>query len=194
VSVESVPTVPLSQSEQTPSERDVFLKRISELKRLDEQGAREIIADVLKAGFSDLAIETLIKPLAEALGVTIPLAKKFWKDTVSAVRNAASAETVKLAAEMQARFVGEGAEQRQRETAEEHDRLWSSCRAIAESPILLAEMEALVRDLGMVGESASIRGSYIVASSRLCRRGALCLARRGRRRAARTISSSRRSG
>ena len=86
---------------------------------------------------------------------------------------------MKRAAEEQARFVREGAEQRQRETTEEHDRLWSSCKTIAESPTLLEEMEKLVRDLGMVGESASIRGSYIVASSRLCRRGALCLARRG---------------
>jgi hypothetical protein len=136
-------------------------------------------ANTTPAQLSELAIETLIKPLADALGVNIPAAKKFWKDAAGAARDAEAAEAVKRAAEEHARCVREGAERRRRETAEEQDRLWSSCKEIAESPTLLAEMEALVRDLGMVGESASIRGSYIVASSRLCRRGALCLARRG---------------
>ena len=175
---EPVPTVPLYQSGTGP-ERNVFLKRIAGLKPLDEAGARAIIADAVRAKLSELAIETLIKPLAEALGVTVPLAKKFWKDAAGAARDAEAAEAVKRAAAEQARFVREGAEQRQRETTEEHDRLWSSCKAIAESPTLLEKMEKAVRDLGMVGESASIRGSYIVASSRLCHRGALCLARRG---------------
>jgi hypothetical protein len=175
---EPVPTEPLYQ-DRTGSERDVFLKRIADLKPFDEAGARVIIADAVKAGLSDLAIETLIKPLAEALGVTIPLAKKFWGRVVNEARDAAAAEALKHAAEQQARSAREGVEQRQQATADEHDRLWSSCSKIAESPTLLADMEKLVRDLGMIGESASIRGSYIVASSRLCHRGALCLARRG---------------
>jgi hypothetical protein len=175
---ETVPTVPLYQS-GTGSERDVFLKRIADLKPLDEAGARAIVADAVRAKLSELAIETLIKPLADALGVTIPLAKRFWKDAASAARDAEAAEAMKRAAEERARAERVGAEQRQRETTDECDRLWSSCKTIAESPTLLEEMEALVRDLGMIGESASIRGSYIVASSRLCRRGALCLARRG---------------
>jgi hypothetical protein len=49
VSVETVPAVPLSQSERTPSERDVFLKRIAEPKSFDEAGARAIIADAVRA-------------------------------------------------------------------------------------------------------------------------------------------------
>jgi hypothetical protein len=175
---EPVPTVPLYQSGTGP-ERDVFLKRIAGLKPLDEAGARAIIADAVKAKLSEFAIGTLIKPLAEALGVNIPTAKKFWKDTAGAARDAEAVEALKRAAAEQARFVRESAEQRQQATAYEHDRLWSSCKTIAESATLLDEMEKVVRDLGMVGESASIRGSYIVASSRLCRRGALCLARRG---------------
>ena len=91
---EPVPTVPLYHGGTGP-ERDAFLKRISELQQFDEQGARAIIADVVKAGFSDLAVETLIKPLAEALGVSIPAARKFWKDAASAARDAAAAEAVK---------------------------------------------------------------------------------------------------
>ena len=173
-----VPTIPLYQGGAGP-DRDAIVTRISELKPLDEEGARAIVADVVKAGFSDLAVERLIKPLAEALGVNIPAAKKFWKDAASAAREAAAAQTVKASDEQRARIEQEAAEQRRRETAGEYDRLWSSCKTIAESPTLLADMEEVVHDLGVVGEGVSIRGAYLAASSRLCRHGALCLLRRG---------------
>jgi hypothetical protein len=177
-SVEPVPTIPLYQGGAGP-DRDAIVTRISELKPLDEEGARAIVADVVKAAFSDFAVETLIKPLAGALGVSIPVAKKFWKDAASAAREAATAQTVKAADEHRARIEQECTEQRRRETAGEYDRLESSCRQIAESPTLLADMERLVHELGVVGEGASIRGAYLAASSRLCRRNALCLLRRG---------------
>ena len=173
-----VPTIPLYQGGAGP-DRDAIVTRISELKLLDEEGARAIVADVVKAGFTDLAVERLIKPLAEALGVNIPAAKKFWKDAASAAREAAAAQTVKASDEQRARIEQEAAEQRRRETAGEYDRLWSSCKTIAESPTLLADMEEVVHDLGVVGEGVSIRGAYLAASSRLCRHGALCLLRRG---------------
>ena len=173
-----VPTIPLYQGGAGP-DRDAIVTRISQLKLLDEEGARAIVADVVKAGFSDLAVERLIKPLAEALGVNIPAAKKFWKDAASAAREAAAAQTVKASDEQRARIEQEAVEQRRRETAGEYDRLWSSCKTIAESPTLLADMEEVVHDLGVVGEGVSIRGAYLAASSRLCRHGALCLLRRG---------------
>ena len=175
---EPVPTVPLYHGGTGP-ERDAFLKRIADLKPLDEQGARAIVADVGKAAFSDLAVETLIKPLAEALDVSIPAARKFWKDAASVAREAAAAEAVRRADEQRAESERESVEQRQAAAADERDRLWSSCREIAESPTLLADMEKLVHELGVVGEGASIRGAYLAASSRLCRHGALCLLRRG---------------
>jgi hypothetical protein len=175
---EPIPDVPLYPRVGI-SERAAILKRIADLKRLDEQGAREIIADVVKAGFSDLAIETLFRPLAEALGVTVPLAKKFWKDATSAARDTVNAETMKLAAEMQARFEHEATAQRQRMTTEEHERLRASCQTIAESPTLLADMVKIARRLGLVGEGASLRGAYLTASSRFNEDSAICLLRRG---------------
>jgi hypothetical protein len=161
------------------SKRDAFLKRIAELKPLDEEGAREIIADVIKEGLSDLIIETLIKPLAEALGVNIPVAKKFWKEAASSARGAANAEVAKLAAEAHARFKQEANEQQQRQTTDGRDQLWASCRHFAESPTLLADMEKFARRLGLVGEGASLRGAYLTASSRFNEDGAICLLRRG---------------
>ena len=136
-----VPTIPLYQGGAGP-DRDAIVTRISELKPLDEEGARAIVADVVKAGFSDLAVERLIKPLAEALGVNIPAAKKFWKDAASAAREAAAAQTVKASDEQRARI-----EQEVRRAASGARRRASTIgcgpRAgqIAESPTLLADME-----------------------------------------------------
>jgi hypothetical protein len=91
--------------ERAPS-GTLFLKRIGDLKPLDEQGARAIVADVGKAAFSDLAVETLIKPLAEALDVSIPAARKFWKDAASVAREAAALEAVRRADQQRSRASG----------------------------------------------------------------------------------------
>ena len=68
---------------------------------------------------------------------------------------------------------------RQREIAEEHERPWSWCNEIAESPTLLADMEKIARRIGLVGESVSVRGACLTASSRLNKESAICLLRRG---------------
>jgi hypothetical protein len=179
---EPIPDVPLYQA-GAASERDAFLKRIADLKPLDEQGAREIVADVVKVGLSALAIETLFAPLANALGVTIPAAKKFWKEAAKEAANAAcdaaNVELAKLAAEAHARFKQEANEQREQATVSEHDRLWSSCSQTAMSPTLLADMEKFAHKLGLVGEGASLRGAYLTASSRFNEDSAICLLRRG---------------
>ena len=53
------------------------------------------------------------------------------------------------------------------EIAVERERLARSCKEIAESPRLLADVEEMVRRHGVVGESRAIRGAYLTASSRL---------------------------
>jgi hypothetical protein len=159
----------------TISERDAVLKRIRELERFDEAGARAIVADVVQADLSSLAVGTLIKPLADALGVKESATKKFWQETERQVRAAIGAQPTnadeKETAEKHARLEQEQGEQR------EH--LWRSCKEIAESPTLLSDMEEMVRRRGVVGESAAIRGAYLTASSRLNSASAICLLRRG---------------
>jgi DNA primase len=169
----------------TVSEHDAILKRIRELRQFDEAGARAIIADVIKAGFPGLAVETLIKPLADALGVKVRAARKFWKDTERQVPDASA-----QAAKTDERTIGRERARLDREREERRDRLWRSCKETAESTTLLADMEEMVRKHGVVGESAAIRGAYLTASSRLNSTSAICLLRRGRQRAAK-ISSSR---
>jgi hypothetical protein len=184
VSNDLVPVVPLYQgdgpsSEKNFSARDSIAKRISELRRFDEQGARAIIADAVLAGLSDFAVETLIKPLADALGVSVTAARKFWKGVASEARDTLAAEAAKASAEERERIWREINERRQREAAEEHERLWLSCKEIAESPTLFADMEKIARRLGLVGEGASVRSAYLTASSRLNKESAICLLRRG---------------
>ena len=178
-----VPVVPLYQggasSEKNFSERDAIANQISELRRYDERSARAIIADAVLAGLSDFLVETLIKPLADALGVSVSAARKFWKDVASEARGALDAEAGKASAGQRERIWREMNERRQREAAEVHERLRSSCKEIAQSPTLLADMEKIARRLGLVGEGASVRGAYLVASSRLNKESAICLLRRG---------------
>jgi hypothetical protein len=195
---ECVPTVPLypeevgrPKSRKTPSENrspekgytprcsgtagiisqhDAVLERIRALGRFDEAGARAIVADVIQAGFPSLAVGTLMKPLADALGVKEAVVMKFWKDTEDRVRAAIAAQSTNAdergTAEEQGRL-------------EERERLWRSCKEIAESPTLLSDMEEMVRRRGVVGEPAAIRGAYLTMSSRLNSASAICLLRRG---------------
>ena len=101
----------------TVSQRDAFLKRISNLSELDEEGARAIIGDAIKEGLSSLISNSLIRPLADALGVKDSAIRKFWKEVDSQAR--ATADSAKTTedprAEERARLEREDAEQRKRE-------------------------------------------------------------------------------
>jgi hypothetical protein len=165
----------------TVSQRDAFLKRVSKLSGFDDEGARAIIGDAIKQGLSSLIADSLIKPLADALGVKEYAIRKFWKEVDNEVRITADSgkTTENPTAKECARLEREDAEQRKREVEAERTRLWGSCKAIAESPTLLADMEAVVHKLGVVGEGAAIRGAYLTASSRLNCTSAISLLRRG---------------
>ena len=114
-----------------------------------------------------------------ALGVKEPAARKFWKDAENQIRAAAAKANEEPTREERTRLERKAKERRKREAKADEARLWNSCKDIAESPTLLADMEALVHRLGVVGEGAAIRGVYLTASSRLNRRRAMCLLRRG---------------
>jgi hypothetical protein len=165
----------------TVSQRDAFLKRISNLSGLDEEGTRAIIGDAIKEGLSSLISDSLIKPLADALGVKESTIRKFWKEVDGQVRAMAGSakSTEDSTAEERARLEREELEQRKREFEVERGRLWRSCKDIAESPTLLADIEAVGHKLGVVGEGAAIRGAYLTASSRLNCTSAISLLRRG---------------
>jgi hypothetical protein len=61
----------------------------------------------------------------------------------------------------------------------ERARLWESCSTIALSKTLLADMEAVVHRLGVVGEGGAIKAIYSAATSRLVGDDAMRVLRRG---------------
>ena len=154
--------------EEKVSARDVVLKQINDLKPHDEDSARALVAIAVETKLSDLAIESLLPDLAKALGVKIPTAKKFWNESAKQVRTAMAKDAARKTEQ-----------DSQRETAEERRRLWARCRTIAESPNLLAKMVDVSHRLGLVGESASLRGAYLTATSRFNPDSAICYLRRG---------------
>ena len=69
--------------------------RIDAVNGMDENSARAIVADAVKAGLSELAVETLVGPLAKKLGVKETYARKFWKEIE---RERGAEETARAAA------------------------------------------------------------------------------------------------
>jgi hypothetical protein len=169
----AVPVIPLYQKEnQGQCDAATPMRKIGALQSPNEAAAREIFAEALAAGLSDLDTETLIRPLAKALNVAVKAVRKLLQDMRAA--HASPPPT----AEERARLEQEHAERRKR-NADERERLRRSCSHIALSKTLLADMEAFVHALGVVGEGAAIRGGYLALSSRLVRNRAICLLRRG---------------
>jgi hypothetical protein len=163
--------------------RSELRERIDALDGMDENRARAIVADAVKARLSGLAVETLLKPLAEKFDIGLPSARKFWKEIEVEIKaEAADLEKQKheaLSREERDAAAREEARRVQEERAEMRKRLELSCREIAHDPKLLTRLTKAVRKAGVIGEDESIRSAYIAASSRFNRRKAICLLRRG---------------
>jgi hypothetical protein len=158
-------------------------QRIDALNGTDERGARAIVADAVKAGLSELAVATLIKPWGAKFGLTEAQARKFWQKIEKEIRAAEDALKDKkretLSREEHEAKVRERARKLEEERAATRQRLELSCREIANDPKLLTRLTEVARRAGVVGEDASLRGAYIAASSRFNRRKAISLLRRG---------------
>ena len=163
--------------------RSELRERIDALNGMDENRARDIVADAVKAGLSRLAVETLLGPLAKKLGVTPSFARKFWKEIEGEIKaEQAALEEQKrdaLSREERDAAAREEARRFEEERAETRKRLELSCREIAHDPKLLARLTKTARKAGVIGEDESIRSAYIAASSRFNRKKAICLLRRG---------------
>jgi hypothetical protein len=70
-------------------------------------------------------------------------------------------------------------ERRKREADEKREALRRSYNQLTLSRPLLAEMEAVVHELGVVGEGPAIRGAYLASTSRLLCKRSISLLRRG---------------
>jgi hypothetical protein len=163
--------------------RNQLRERISALNTADENSARAIIVDALKAKLSKIAVEMLIGPLAKKLGVKDHQARDFWNE----IKNEITADEEEreqqrreaLAKQERGAAAAEQARKQEEERAETRERLELSCREIARDLKLFGKLTRIARKAGIVGEDASVRAAYITASSRFNRRKAICFLRRG---------------
>jgi hypothetical protein len=141
------------------------MKAALALQKHDEAGVRTILAAAAEIGITDpLQVDALINAVHVATGIGKTPIKAAWKAFV-----AKAAEAKKKAeAEERKRRDSDFARARQQAMAAERQRLWESCSKIAESPDLLAAMEAIAHELlGVVNEGPAVRATYLTGTSRL---------------------------
>ncbi len=164
-----------TREKKSASSFDELVERIDGVDLSDEDGVPAILAEAVEFGLPDFQIERLIRLLAKKAGVGIkPLRRSAGRTSFEGRRHSRATEVRRA----RRRPTGRRGD-RKREADEKREALQRvSCR-IASSPTLLADMEAVVHGLGVVGEGAAIRGAYLAATSRLLRKRAICLLRRG---------------
>jgi hypothetical protein len=162
---------PTGEKKSAPSFDDL-MEMAGKLDPTDEPGVRAILTEALECGLSDFQIDMLIGRLNKKVRVGVKSIRNLLR--------ALGAEVVEaVSPEKRAQREREDGERHRREADEERDAFWRSCSKIASSPTLLNDMEAVVHGLRVVGEGAAIRGGYLAATSRLLRKRAISLLRRG---------------
>ena len=155
-----------------------FMQQARDLKLLKINVDTAIIALLTKFAAlnpSELQADLLRNAIHKATGVTRTTLRGMWKTILAkaqeAAKDAATSDRERARAAREAR---EAQERRER-----HDRLWASCKKIAESPTLLKDMEEVAHQLGVVNEGAGIRSVYLGCTSRLATDQACRLVRFG---------------
>jgi hypothetical protein len=136
-----------------------FAGRAKQLSPGDDDGLKELITAAVDARLSDTQVESLIAVAARTTKIKPTTAKRFAQKAQDALKRRDDATP---AAKDAKKLSAEAAEKAAKLAKDvEIADLYASCKGIAESPTLLADLEAFVRQLGVIGEEASIRGTYI---------------------------------
>ena len=147
--------------------------RAKQLLPGDDEGLKELIAAAVDARLSDTQIDSLIAVAARTTKVKTQTARGFVQRAREELKrrddSSPKAKADRKTAEEAAETVRKG----------EIAALYGRVKAIAEDPKMLAGLESFVHRLGVIGEEASIRGTYIAGSSRLSRDTAISYLRRG---------------
>ena len=129
----------------------------------DHARVMALLARAAAIGLSSLQADMLVKAVQKTTDIGIKNLRKTLANEIEEARlkawKAGAAERERVAVAQEA--------ERRRKIEEERARLWNSCSRIAESKTLLADMETVARQLGVVGEGASVRQLYLTYASRL---------------------------
>ena len=138
------------------------------------KSARKILERAVKARLDELDRATLIASLAKNTGLTRTALKKtlkFKQDAYDSAHAPSAEEVAERLAEAEATAAAERGLHR--------DELWEKVKLLAKDPRLLDRMVRFIEDKGIVGERAGILAIYLAMTSRLHRRKAMSLLRRG---------------
>jgi len=129
----------------------------------DRASVMALLGRAAAIGLSSLQADMLVKAVQKTTGIGIKTLRKTLADETEEARlkawKAGTAERERVAVAQET--------ERRRKIEEERARLWNSCSRIAESTTLLTDMETVARQLGVVGEGASVRQLYLTYASRL---------------------------
>ena len=152
-----------------------LIKEAEALTKGDAAGVGALLIKAAAIGLSGIQTDMLIKAIAKATGAGVKTLRLAW----AKVRDEEARRAWESDAPERMRRAAEKEARRQRERKEERERLWISCRPIAKSKTLLQDFEAAAHKLGVVSESAGVRGLYLTFTSRLLVDEALRLLRLG---------------
>jgi hypothetical protein len=150
---------------------NALLERAKKLVKGDDEGLKAVLLAAVNARLSDSQIDALRSAGTRTTGI------KMTKGFVSAAQEALKRRDDASPQAKADKKIAEKAAEIAKDA--EISQLYASCKDIAESPALLDDLEAFIHRLGVIGEGASIRGTYIVGTSRLSRDTAISYLRRG---------------
>ena len=153
-------------SEKLGAEIQTFDDCMTAAGTLDSGDHARVVALLVRAAaiaLSSLQADMLVKAVQKMTGIGIKTLRKTLANETEEARlkawKAGAAERERVAVAQEA--------ERRRKIEEERSRLWNSCSRIAMSKMLLADVEGVAHQLGVVGEGASVRQLYLTYASRL---------------------------
>jgi hypothetical protein len=173
----------LMVTNQPPKTLETFadcMQAARALKKGDDAGMKDLLMAMARLRVQDKLDDIQIGMVLQVIHESTKLEKKIikggWKKYKEDANKWWAEELAKWATENAANF----ARARQQAMDAERKRLWESCSPIAESPDLLAGVEAIAHQvLGVVNEGAAVRSTYLTATSRLLEGKAVRVLRTG---------------
>jgi hypothetical protein len=173
---------PGPDAESAPELPDVMgelLAAARTLQETDARTARAIMKKAIRTKIDGIGKDQLLSALGKSLKLTPRKLGVRWAQCEAEVAEEDAVpltpEELAACAEAEAKAKAEAEARVKADT----EALYEKCREIAEATDLIFGMIKIVQRLGVVGERKAILAAYLAASSRLNRRKALSLLRRG---------------
>jgi hypothetical protein len=154
-----------------------LLARAEALAKGDDVGLKKLIAAMIAAKFSHERCDPILRAASKATGIGLKLCKDLTARARAALRRREDAKPTAQQAQLLVQEAAAKAAEAER--AVERERLWTSCKTLADDAEVLTKMARATQRLGMVGEDQSVRAVCLSLVSRLLKDGGVNIVRRG---------------